>query len=199
MNITYGTHSFDFSTLPAKSVEAMLSRGVTHYLGSEQASKVTNAIRREIAGEEGEVEDVTLEQVRAYRAANVDQVAAWKGEFVADAIAALKAGTVGVSERGPSKDPIEAEMERLARAEIRSIMTTNGLKFVKPEGADGKAPKIVVFADGQSKTMADMLSARLASHGERLRKEADRAIKTRQREAEKAKASGPVTSEAIGL
>jgi hypothetical protein len=155
MNITYGEHSIDFSKLPEASVRAMLQRGVTHFLGSEQASKVSTKFKD------------------ADEAINTDEA-----ECVAKALAALNEGTVGVSTRGSAADPLEAEIERITKREVVAVLKGQGLKFPK----DGESVK---FGNGTVRTGDEMLTNYSAKHGDRIRKEAEAALKEKARAAKK--------------
>jgi hypothetical protein len=161
MNITYGEHSIDFSKLPEASVRAMLQRGVTHFLGSEQASKVSTKFKD------------------ADEATNTDEArASFKAECVAKALAALNEGTVGVSTRGSAADPLEAEIERITKREVVAVLKGQGLKFPK----DGESVK---FGNGTVRTGDEMLTNYSAKHGDRIRKEAEAALKEKARAAKK--------------
>lgn len=177
MQVTYGTNTFDFTKLPEATALAMLKRGVTHFLGNEQAAKVTNWKKKF-------VEDNGAEP-------GEDELAAKKAEFVEAGIVAMNEGTVGAGSRGPAADPIEAEMERIAKREINGILKTNGAKFVG-KGDDRK----VEFGDGSRFTMDELVDRRLANteHAARIRKEAEKAIKAAAKAAEVAKAAGGVAS-----
>lgn len=179
--ISYGTYTLDFSKFPAQSALAMLKRGVTHYLGNEQAAKVSNRKAKYLARTKVEAAD--------------DEVAAWKEEFVQAAIAALADGTVGMATRGPSVDPVEAHMERIAKAEISNILKTSGTKFTG-KGEDRK----IKAANGEEFTMDTLVERRLANpdHGGRIRKEAEKAVKNAAKAAEAVKGAGPVDLSAIG-
>lgn len=179
--ISYGTYNLDFSKFPAQSSLAMLKRGVTHYLGNEQAAKVTNWKAKFL--EENKVEPAD------------DEVAAKKNEFILAAIAALEAGTVGMATRGPSIDPVEAHIERIAKAEINNILRASGTKFTG-KGEDRK----IVAANGDSFTMDDLVERRLANptEGPRIRKLAEKAVKDAAKAAEVVKAAGPLDISAIG-
>ena len=65
MQVTYGTHTLDFTKLPAKSLEAMLKRGVTHFLGNEQASKVSGWKARFVETEKREPNDDEVAEVKS--------------------------------------------------------------------------------------------------------------------------------------
>ena len=181
MQVTYGTHTLDFTKLPAKSLEAMLKRGVTHFLGNEQASKVSGWKVRFVETEKREPND--------------DEVAEVKSAYITKALEALSAGTVGVATRGPAADPMDATMERIARGEISDVLKANGAKFVG-KGEDRK----VAFADGSSFTMDELIERRLANpeHGPRIRKDAEKAIKDAARKAEKAKVAGGLSAAMLG-
>lgn len=191
LTITYGEHTLDFTQLPAQSVRAMLSRGVTHYLGSEQASKVgpNSSWFEKFEKENG-------------RKPNEDETKAQKASNLAAAIQALVAGTVGTA-RGPKLDPVEAEMERMAETEVWDTLA--GAKLCKgnkkPKGEDS-----FEFADGSKFTFDELVERRLEKHGERIKsaaaKKVEAARKAREKNAEAAKKAadaGPATTDALGL
>lgn len=183
MEVTYGTHTLNFDSLPPKSTEAMLKRGVSHFLGNEIASKVTTAKKKFAAANEG-------------RELAEDEITALRGEFVAKALSALNEGTVGIATRGPAADPIEAEMDRLAWIEIQGILKANGSK------SEGKGDdRVWAFANGAKFTKEELIDRRLdptgpagvdtntgTVHAERLRKEAEKAIKAKAKAAAAVKA-----------
>lgn len=160
--ITYGETQVDFSKLPETSVRAMLSRGLTHFLGSEQASKVIAKFKAEDGTKSG---------------TEVDWAAA-KAEFVAAALVALHDGTVGVSTRGPTKDPLEAEIASIVKREVTATLKANGLKFPK----DGET---VTFGNGVTRTGAEMLANYLAKNSDAVHKEAEKALADKARAAKK--------------
>lgn len=182
MQVTYGTITLDFTKLPAKSLEAMLKRGVTHFLGNEQASKVSGWKKGFEEANQASPSD--------------EEVSAKKADYVAKALEALEAGTVGTASRGPSVDPVEAEMERIAKREIKAILDKSGAKFTGKKGEERK----VTFGDGSAFTMDELVDRRLANptEGPRIRTEAEKAIRVAAKMAEKAKAAGPLDLGAIG-
>lgn len=171
--IQYGEHTLDFSALPPKSLEAMLKRGVAHFLGNEQAAKVTNWKAKFVADQGAEPGE--------------DEVAAKKAELVANALKMLAEGTVGTATRGPAADPIESEMDRIARREINETLKKHGLKFTG-KGDDRKA----TFVNGESFTMDELIERRLANpeHEARIRKAAEKAIRDAAKQADAAKSVG---------
>lgn len=164
------SHGIDFAVLPESSRQALLSRGLTHYLGSEVAAKVT-AWKGKNEG------------------ASDDAIAAYKTEVYAEAKQALLDGTMGFNARGPRLDPVEAEMTRLATAEVKAIL--RGAKMTV--GKD----KNVRFADGTIKSLADMVATRIERESDRLRKEAERNVKAVAKKA--SEVAGGATAEALGL
>ena len=182
MQLTYGEVSIDFSTLPAKSQEALAKRGLTHFLGNEQAAKVSGW-KAKFADENDGAEP------------GADEVQAKKAEYVANAVKALLAGEVGTATRGPAADPIESEMDRIAKREINAVLKANGAKF------SGKGDeRVVTFANGEKFTMDQLVERRLANadHAARIRKEAEKAIKAAAKQAEGVKSAGPLDVNAIG-
>lgn len=178
--IKYGERELDFNTLPQASLVAMLRRGVSHYFGSEQASKV-------VAWFNPEHEDAEN------RPDTPEARAAKKAEFQSTAYDALVAGTVGVSVRGPSVDPISAIINRLAKAEVKTILGTFKLKW------PAKADDTVELPDGSKVTGAQLIARRLdptgpagvdkktgVPHIDRLRKEAEKIAADQKKKNDKA-------------
>lgn len=196
--LTYGDISRDPSKLPETSLQALLARGFTHFLGNEQASKVVSRIRAAIVeGTERKADSVTKEEVQAFRAAQPERVNGWLGEIVNDALKSLDEGTVGIrAAGGPKVDPVTAAMNSLARTEVVTILKANGLKTPKGE-------ETITFGNGETRTMAQMVEKRLADHGERIRKEAERQIADAARRKAKVEAEvkgkGKASAAELGL
>lgn len=175
---TVAGYEIDVTDLPAKSIDALLSRGLTRFLGNEQASKVSSwkaAFKTEHGTEPTD-----------------DNVAAYHASVVADAVKRLVEGTIGTRQPSVTVDPLEKEMHRLAKAEVVEILRANSIKVPK----EGEA---VTFADGSQKTLDDMIEARLAKRGEAIEKEAKRILAAKAKRAEGAKVEGPVTAESLGF
>ena len=166
--IKNGERTLDFNTLPQASLVAMLRRGVSHYFGSEQASKVTAYFNPEHEDADN-------------RKDTAEARAAKKAEFQSAAYDALVAGTVGVSVRGPSVDPITTIINRLAKAEVKAILASFKLKWPT------KADETVELPDGSKVTGAQLIARRLdkdgpagvdkktgVAHIDRLKKEAEK-------------------------
>lgn len=179
MLITYGDYKLDFAALPQTSLVAMLRRGVSHYLGSEQASKVTGYFDPD-REDENKMDDTPENRAKV------------KAEYVAKAIDALLAGTVGVSVRGPTVDPITVIVRRLARAEVINILKANGVKPPK------KATDIIKTSGGDF-TLEQFIDRRLdptipsgmdkksgVSHHDRLTRDAKKIAAEQAKKAEKA-------------
>lgn len=184
----YGEHSFDFAKLPPASQRKLIQGGFAHYLGSEQASKVS-----------GYFKDNPEEDTAEARAK-------MKADLQAAAMAALLDGTVGEHSRGPAKDPLEAIMEGIAKRDINALLKANGLSFTKDPKATKEAPlpRIVTFANGSTRTMEEMVAKRLADHGETIKAEAQKELAAREKAAKKAaetaaKAPKAENPDALGL
>jgi hypothetical protein len=157
--INYGEISIDVDSLPAVSTNALLRRGLAHFLGNEQAAKVS-------AFKEKNPE------------ATESQVLAYKAECVANAVAALNAGTVGANVRGPRGTAIETIMRKIASDEVKTVLAA--LKVKAPKGEEK-----VKFANGDSFTMNELIARRLEKHADRITAEANKAMKDAARKAEK--------------
>jgi len=202
--LTYGEITRDETKLPQTSVQALLSRGFSHYMGNEQASKVVAKIRTSIAtslstpDKEVNQVDVTREQVGKFRETNAKDVEGWTQEVYAAALAALDNGTVGVSTRGPTKDPIETEMRAYAKSLVVAKLKAGGL--VVPKGEE------TITSGGKQYTIDDLIGRQIAKDEGTIRKHAERKIAERAREkaraeqeAAKLAGAGPVSFESLGL
>lgn len=192
--ITYGETKFDFNSLPGATLVAMLRRGVTHYLGSEQASKLQGRIERILAGDtdeskaafDGLSDPERRAAIKTWREGNAEALAAMAAEIQAEARQAMVDGKVGVSVRGPSVDPLTTVVNRLAKAEVVNVLKANKIAVPK------KSDDAVEFPNGDKFTMSVLVERRKAhaEHGPRLVKEAKAVIAAQERAAKKAEASG---------
>lgn len=164
--ITYGTFEVDFDGLPSTSQIALARRGLAHLLGNEVAAKVTNHFDPDKDEPVGDTPEARL---------------AVKAEFQQKAFDALIAGTVGVSTRGPSVDPITKIVRRLAKAEVVAVLAKSGAAWPK------KAEDVVTFPDGQAFTGDVLIDRRIAKHGDRLLTEAKKIAAEQARKLAKAK------------
>lgn len=167
-NFTYGGHIIEVSNLPEASLSAMIRRGLVHFLGNEQASKVAAKVKSQESGENPTV-------------ATDEDKAAWKAEFVTNAVAALLAGTVGVRAVGEPReksDPVGSLVRKLAKAAVTKILSDNGIKVPKKD-------EKVKTASGEF-TMTELVDRRIASQGETLRAEAEKEIAAQARKTAKA-------------
>lgn len=196
--LKYGDVTRDSGKLSEVSVNALLARGFSHYLGNEQASKVVAKIRAVLANG-GKASDVTKEAIKAWREneANAKALEAFEVECENAALEALDNGTIGVhvSSGRTSRDPIQAAMQIIARKEVSDVLKGAGLK--SPKGEE------TVDMGGQAFTMDALIARRLEKHADRLHKEAERqvaeAARKSKRLAEESAKAGGKTAEALGL
>ncbi|MDE1882338.1 MAG: hypothetical protein KGI89_17525 [Euryarchaeota archaeon] len=197
--LTFGKYEFDESTLPAKSTQALLARGYTHYLGNEQASKLVGKIKSAIAGKDGKAGDVTREQVVAFRKENEAQVTAWNDELIQAALKALSDGSVGqratgAGLRGQVRSPLEAARQAIARSEVLTILKSRGIKVPKGD-------QTITFGNGETRTMPQMIARRIELHAERIEAEAKKQVAAQERKhaAVAKEASSAASTEELGI
>jgi len=184
--INYAGVDIDPNGLPATSLTALLRRGIVHFLGNEQAAKVSGW-KAKFEKDNG-------------REPNDDEVDAARQGFVAKAVEALNAGTIGQSVRGPSVSALDSIKETIARGKVLAILKAAGIKPPKKDEA-------VRFADGQTKTMEEMIDTWSTKNAEALDKQANEVLAERKAKAkaaaEAAKAvaaeAGDKSAEALGL
>jgi hypothetical protein len=192
--LTYNDITRDEGKLPEASRNALLARGFAHFLGNEQASKVTSRIRQAIVeGTDANASDVTREQVEGFRTSHPDRVSAIAQACLAEALKALDEGTIGTrtSSGGKPVDPVQAEVNRLAKDKIMVILKANGIKIPKGEGT--------ITHNGKELAMADLVAAQIAKNGDALHAQAVKNLAAKQRELAKAKAETSELADALGL
>ncbi len=196
--LKYGEHEIDQAKLPQVTVDRMLQTACNHILGNEVASQVVGEIRNVLKGD-GKAADVTTDAIKAYRAdeSHDAQIATWEREFRAAKIAAMLDGTLTVRAAGTGgsvRDPVEAAMRSIAKMEIVAILAKNGAKF------PGKDATVTIGQDTLSGD--DLITRRLASHEDRLRKAAEQKVAQDRRlrdNAAKAAGDGGNLAESLGL
>ena len=177
--ITYGPHVINPDTLPPKSVEALIKRGLTHYLGNEQAAKVSGWITDQIPDSDTMSKEQRKAAIKAFRESNTNDVTAKTNAVVAAAVAALTEGTIGVrAVAGPKADPVEKVMRELAIAKIAENLAKAGLKV--PSGS-----KTVTIGDA-AYTRDELVSRQFARDEAGYRAKAEAEIRRRAKAVEKA-------------
>ncbi len=190
--ITYGDFAIDASALPEASLFALLSRGFTHVLGNEIASRV-----HAWCGAEGQANSDDKATIKAWKEANESAVAEQTAVLRKAAFDAIVAGTLGVRVGGPRVEPIDQAKASIARVEVLKVLAANGIKAPKKD-------EKVRFANGTEKSMAEMIASRLAhpEHGPRITKEAEKALAAKAKKFEelaKSKVEGDVDADALGI
>lgn len=197
--LTYGDITRDPASLPATSVAALLSRGFSHYLGNEQASKVVSRIRTAIATSlstpEREVNqaDITKEQVQDFRTSNPELVATFVANVMSEALKALDEGTIGsrATGGGPRLDPIAKMIQRVAREFVTTKLQANGLKVPKGEET--------IEIGGKAITMAELVTRQIAANADVIEREANKRLNEAKRKLEKARVGAETAKDLEGL
>lgn len=159
--------AIDVLALPDTSIRAMLSRGLTHFFGSEVASRVK--ARTDKFAEDNKESGLKWGD---------DEIAQEKKTVLGEFVTKLLDGSVGVRAVGITVDPVETLIARKARKSVEDTLRANGIKVPKKD-------EPVTFPNGTTKTMADMIAARLVAtnkatgkvYGDEFRKEAEAEVK----------------------
>jgi hypothetical protein len=192
IQIAYGNTTRDFDALPEQSRKALASRGLTHFLGSEQASKVGPNSSWFGKFEKDNGRKPTEAELEAQKAANL-----------ATALEALDKGTIGTA-RGPRLDPVEAEMERMAERKVWDTLAGGDMCKKNKKPADDDS---FTFADGSTFTFAQLVERQYEKNGDSLRAAATKKVEAErkakadaERKAQAVKAQGPIANPAaLGL
>lgn len=193
MTVDIAGRTIDITALPDASIKAMLSRGLTHFFGSEVASRVK--ARADKFAEDHKADGTKWGD---------DEIAQEKATVIGEFLTKLLEGQVGVRAVGITVDPVETIIARLARKSVEDTLRANGIKVPKKD-------EPVTFPNGTTKTMADMVAARLVAtnkasgkvYGDEFRKEAELQVKKQAKakadaEANAAQAANK-TADELGL
>lgn len=175
--ISYSSFTVPRSAVPPASIEAMISRGLTHFMGSECASKVTAWKAKQEVPPTGAEIDAKLVEV---------QTEAWT-KFVEGKVGVRAPGA------GPKISHHDTVVRKITTDELRVILKNIGVKF--PKGDEQ------VTLGGTDYSLDDLIDRRLAKEGERINKEAAARIRLEDKRAEALKNLGVETSaaEVLGL
>lgn len=191
IKVEYGKYTVDFDALPTTSKKAMASRGITHFLGNEQNAKLTNWKQKQFTemwlkekSEAASDEVIASAKAQDKNFGLTDETIASQFKIFCDeAYEKLLAGEVGIrSVNAIVVDPVEKIVNRLAKADVLTILAANGLKAPKGDEA-------ITFANGTKRTMAEMLSKRIELKGDEFTKLANREIAAKHKALAAAKAS----------
>ncbi len=185
---TYGQLQIDSDKVHAVAIDALIRRGLSHLLGNEQSAKVGP-------------ESAWFKSVVTATGNNptAEEVSAQKVEFQKVAIQSLYDGTIGTRVSGPRVDPLETEMNAIAKREVSDVLRTQGIKKFPTGDA-------TVTLGSESFTGNQLIARRITKHGERIKREAEKVMNDK---AKKAKAAahaaamaaqnGAVDAESLGL
>ena len=195
------TVDIDTATLPTTSIVAILTRGLNHIFSNEIASEMSARKRAHIletAKADG-VPDSELPAVSAklkdfsasFKAYEPDEatVASWRDAAIAETMAELAAGKLGMATRAPRGATLDGIVHRLAVEAATMVLKAHGLALPKKG-------ECLTFANGDSRTRDDLINAMKVSKEAEFHATAQAELREIARKAEAAKAavSGPVTS-----
>jgi hypothetical protein len=169
--VAYNGVSYAVSEFPAVTQHFLMSRGLTHVLGNEIASKVTGWVKKQtVTNEDGTVTEPSAEAIAEKTA-----------ELTAERVASLRSGEISMRASGPRgpKDPVADKAWSLAYDIVIGAATAQN-RF----GAS--APKDRRISKTDLETMATNY---LATQRDALMEKARRAIEASKRDASKSELS----------
>ena len=178
--LSYGSHSIDFDALPESSRFALASRGLTHVLGNEIASKVHSW-----AMAEGQANSEDKATVKAWKEANASAIEARVAELQAETIAKLLDGTIGVrASSGPRLTPLDTLRRSIARDQVKVILRGQNIAIPKKD-------EKIKLANGEF-TLDELVERRLVmvtkdgrDIGAEITREAEKELAARAKKAAK--------------
>jgi hypothetical protein len=211
--VSYGDHEVDLSAIPTKSLRALVTRGLAHFLGNEVSAKVIGEFRSRAVTQATTAKGTPLtKEERESIVKNLEldsddeEYQNVKLTFQREAIKALYEGTVGDRAFGPKADPFEAACGTIVRTEVINVLRAHGLHTGK---ANPKEDQTWTFGTGdtaQVMSFADLQARHLAKHEARIHREAKAKLDAEARKvaqakaaAEKVKSAGAVDLEAFGF
>ena len=188
INLSYGEYSVDFATLPVATREAIANEGFTHYLGNRVASKVVGHFRAE--GRKAFIADNSAEAWKALsktEQAGIEKAALPDSEsdaylatikiFRDETFAAMQAGTLGVTERTPSKSPFETEIDKYVKEKVLAILKAQGLW----KGAKNPTTDQVFALVSGDRTFQSLLDGFYAKNKAEVDKHANKVLAEREK------------------
>lgn len=193
--------TIDLGALKHNVVAAFVQRGMTHHYTNVPQSAAYAAAKKAVAKAEGFDEVSKWEKslgnsavvkaaIKAWRQANPDANKAMALAAIDAAHAKVMNGELmpeRVASDGTPRDPVEAEMRKLAIDKVREILAGKGLA---PKRDFSKVvDEALTLPDGNggvfTPTMNELIARRLASDEANLRKTAEQLITARQRAVSK--------------
>jgi hypothetical protein len=200
--VEYGEYKIaDYRSLPANSISALLSSGLTHKMGNEVASKVTTAIKAAIREAANDPQLEVTDALRdAWKAANGPALVTMRKAAQDAMFASILDGTVGAGgssgPRGPKLNELDLKVRLLATIEVGDALVRGGVlakdaagRFVIPgtsKEPTAKGPLFTVKAGEFS--FPALVGRRVDAHGDRLVTEAKKILEAERRSAAKATA-----------
>ncbi len=169
-------YEIDESKINLAVTQRLLTRAVAHILNNECAANVLGKTKRAIVGKDGKPDSVTETQLTAWREQHSEVLDGWESEFCQQKIAAMYDGSLSVRvARAPTRDPVEAAMRAIAKAEVVTVLKNNGAKFPKDDETVS-----IEQPNGETVQLSgdELVDRRLAhaTHGDRIRKAAERKV-----------------------
>lgn len=189
-NLTYGDSlTIAVDEIPEASRVALMQYGLAHQLGNVVASATVNRIRNAIGDPKA-----PRDAVSAWREANKEQIALWTDELRAEVLQDIRAGTLGVREFAPRKDPVEKEFEGLILDYLKAALKSQNGLF----SAMRKEPEKEFSVGGHTRTFATMVANAKASQHDRLFPIAQKNVQDRELLAKRAETE-TLDAEALGI
>lgn len=124
MELKYDTFIVETDSLPESAIAALLHRGLTHYLGNEQSSKVTGWKKANPNATDEEIEAVSNQ----YRVVAFD---------------ALLNGTIGTRAGGPKLKGLDRLIHLVAVEQITALAASRNAKMPSGKGSADKVSAMV--------------------------------------------------------
>ena len=159
--LNYGETTFEVESLSDQTRHVLMQRGLSHILGNEVASKVTAWVKRNTT-DAAPATDKTPAVVAS--APTEAQIAAFKAEAFANAVAAITGGTLGeASARGPRgpADPVGNIALDLAKADVMAAAAKRNFKL----SAKDIAEKAKTILEKRSDHYRSLAAKQLAKAG----------------------------------
>jgi hypothetical protein len=166
----------EFGKLPEATQNKIVASGLNHILGNEVASRFT-------AWKDAEANVNATDEAKA----------AARLTIFSDFVKKINEGTLGTRIGGPKADPVETEMDNIARREVLELIAGAGVKIAAKDATDD----LPLNLNGVATTLGDLIERKLEKAGDRIRKAAESSVKEKERErAKKAKAKAEAAEKA---
>jgi hypothetical protein len=186
--VSIGDNEIDLDKIAPKNIEAMTLRGIRHFLGNEVSARVGASFKREAVEaykqtNGGEIDADSRKAVESNAIPATDSAAyvSMKSKIFSEFLNTLYTGEVGLNERGPTVDPLTAEIRAIVKRDVLAVLRNTPSADGETKLWSGKKDPtdetvIGPFASGATRTFGELKDKYLEKHEGKVNAEAKKRL-----------------------